>query len=472
MIARRRHGFGLRALARAVSNAARQVDVVVIGGGAAGVFCAGRIKEFLPSKDVILLEATSKLLRKVAISGGGRCNVTHDKHKYNVAELCERYPRGQKQLRGKLTRFGLEESHTWFEARGVELKTEADGRVFPATDSSQTIIDCLLEAADGVCIRTKNKVTGVEVTAEGNFRVKVKTLQHDEDIEAQCVVLAPGSSPQLWQVAKDLGLQVVAPVPSLFTLKTNDSRTKGLEGLSVEKVDIWLEDGSAGKLKTAGENRKKRRKRLHTCTGPLLFTHEGISGPAVLTLSSFAALEFNELEYKTHTFIDWTAGEWTAQAIGDALRAQKQSRPKQKVGSVCPLEVGSKPLLPKRLWQRIVIAATSKTNASGTTGEGQCSGCVNKGWATTTKGELDAIAHELTEFKILSTGKTRYKDEFVTAGGIDMHDLDQHMEAKAIPRLFCVGEFLNVDGVTGGFNFTGCWSTGWSAANRISVLLE
>jgi predicted Rossmann fold flavoprotein len=174
--------------------------VVVVGGGAAGVFCAGRVKELLPAKDVLLLEATSKLLRKVKISGGGRCNVTHDKHKYSVAELCERYPRGQKQLRGNLTRFGLDETHAWFEERGVALKTEADGRVFPTTDNSQTIIDCLLAAADGVIIETKNKVTAVEAADDG-FRITVATPQDKcVEINSQCVVLAPGSSPQLWQV--------------------------------------------------------------------------------------------------------------------------------------------------------------------------------------------------------------------------------------------------------------------------------
>ncbi|OQR93026.1 flavoprotein [Achlya hypogyna] len=421
---------------------AKVVDVVVVGGGPAGVFCAQEVLARVPTARVLLLEAQKELLKKVRLSGGGRCNVTHARHKFaDVREVAAQYPRGGKQLLGSLSRFGIEESHAWFETRGVALKTEADGRVFPTTDSSATIVNALLDAAAGVEIQRRTKVVGLDRAADGSFIVtaRAKANDHLATIRARCVVVATGSSVPFWNLLAQapLGLAVAPPVPSLFTFKTNDSRLAGLAGISVDDAAISL----------------PTLKKLPPVFGPTLVTHFGLSGPAVLRQSAFAALELHAADYRLPFTVDWTGGRFSVADARRLLQDQRRRHPARKVASQCPFVDDGRPLLAQRLWSRLAL----DTDVT---------------WANAPNELLTTIATNVSACMMETTGKTTFKDEFVTAGGVEMRQLTKDFEASALPGLFFAGECLNVDGVTGGFNFTNCWSSGHIAAARIATLIS
>ena len=379
-------------------------QVVVVGGGAAGFFGAINCAIHNPDLAITILEASKNTLSKVKISGGGRCNVTH--HCFNVKDLVTYYPRGGKELRGAFSRFQPQDTIAWFTSRGVQLKTEDDGRIFPVTNDSQTIIDCLTQTAQklGIKIITQVPVQDIE-RSEFGFNILLKS---GKIITAKQVLIATGSNPLGYRWAKKLGHTIQSPVPSLFTLKINDSRLANLAGISSQNVEVKINI--------------KKGKNL-TQQGPLLITHWGVSGPAILKLSAWGARILHDSHYKLPLTINW-------------LPNYNQFD------------------LPKRLWQSLVRYSLNHTD---------------KIWADISKKELEKLAIELTRGVYQIQGKGFFKEEFVTCGGVKLKEIDfKTMMSKVCPNLYFAGEILNIDGVTGGFNFQNAWTTGWLAGVSIS----
>ena len=395
--------------------------VLVIGGGAAGFFGAISLAIHQPKSDITIIEASNQVLGKVKISGGGRCNVTH--HCFNPSQLIANYPRGGKELRGAFTRFQPQDTVNWFEARGVKLKTEADGRMFPVTDSSQTIIDCLINTAQnkGINIRTKTPVKDIDKLAS-QFIV---TLKSGEIIKADKILLATGSNRLGYQWAEKLGHTIQSPIPSLFTFKISDSRIQDLAGVSSKNAHLSLTVKKGKKLEQQG---------------PLLITHWGMSGPAVLKLSAWGARILFDKKYQTDLTVNWLP-EYNSETIKTELNNLKTKIAKQKVSNYNGYSI------PKRLWQSLVDYSLVKKD---------------KTWAEITKKEIEKLAAELTRGVYSIEGKGVFKDEFVTCGGVTLKEVNfQTMESKICQNLFFAGEILDIDGVTGGFNFQNAWTTGW-----------
>lgn len=398
---------------------------VVIGGGAAGFFGAIACAEQAPDARVILLEKHRQLLSKVRISGGGRCNVTH--HCFDPQELVKNYPRGNKALRGPFSRFQPRDTVSWFEARGITLKAEADGRMFPTTDRSETIIECFQQEARrlGITVRTECGVQTIERTEQG-LRV------HCEDvIDCKAVLLASGSSKQGLEIAASLGHTIVPQVPSLFTFNVPTSSLSHLQGISVESVDLSILDTP---LKQSG---------------PLLITHWGFSGPAVLKLSAWGARILHDLQYKATLGVCWLPG-YSIETITESLKQIKTSQGAKSVLGHSPFAA-----LPRKLWQRLAEDAS-----------------ITEGllWAQLSRDQLSALAQKLGRDLYAIDGKTTYKQEFVTCGGISLDEVNfTTMESKKCPGLFFAGEILDIDGVTGGFNFQAAWSTSWIAGHAMSA---
>ncbi|GAB4541284.1 MAG: NAD(P)/FAD-dependent oxidoreductase [Pleurocapsa sp.] len=402
------------------------LEVIVIGGGAAGFFGAISITETNPSIKVTLIEAGRKPLAKVRISGGGRCNVTH--HCFDPALLSQNYPRGGKALRGAFTRFQPQDTIHWFESRGAKLKTEADGRMFPITDSSETIINCLMNGIkrSGVILRTGVAVKNVSY--EKCFQVELK---NGEKLSCDRLFIATGSNPLGYRWAKALGHNIESPVPSLFTFNIKDPRFQGLAGVSVQSAVVRL--GS-------GKNKLEQ-------TGAVLITHWGLSGPAILKLSAWAARSLYDLNYTASLQINWLP-EFNRETLTEYLLTIKSQHPKKKIFSFCPLE------LPKRLWQSLAISAGINPE---------------KIWTELSKKELNKLATEIVQGQYQITGKGVFKEEFVTCGGVNLKEINfKTMESKKCPGLYFAGEVLDIDGVTGGFNFQSAWTTSWLAGVAIA----
>lgn len=405
------------------------IDLVVIGGGAAGLF--GAINAARRGVKVTLLEGTRRPLTKVRISGGGRCNVTH--HCFEPAELVKAYPRGAKELRGAFARFGPRETVAWFLEHGIELKTEADGRMFPVTDDSATIADCLLREANksGVSLQLGAIVESVTATSQGSFKLKLRGS--DECLESRYVLLATGGMTGGHALAQALGHTIEAAIPSLFTFNISDARLAGLAGLSVPQARLRL---------TVGDDKQKFESQ-----GPLLITHWGLSGPSVLRLSAFAAIELFYLKYQAELRLSWVGLRQHAELV-EAMWRQKGAHPK-RVMSNDPLFD-----LPRRLWQRC-LASVGLNEALI--------------WADASKAQILAIANELSDACYKVEGKGVFKEEFVTAGGVCRKEIDfRTMESRICKGLFCAGEVLDIDGITGGFNFQNAWTTSWIAAQEIA----
>ncbi|MGF1480261.1 MAG: NAD(P)/FAD-dependent oxidoreductase [Cyanophyceae cyanobacterium] len=403
------------------------MKAIVIGGGAAGFFGAIACAATHPPVSVTLLEAGRKPLAKVRLSGGGRCNVTH--HCFDPAQLVQYYPRGGKALRGAFTRFQPQDTAAWFESRGVQLKTEADGRMFPTTDSSATIVNCLVNAAveAGVELRLGAAVKSV-CSHGGSFVVQLKS---GETLGSDRLLLATGSNPLGYRWAKELGHSVVPPVPSLFTFNIDDPRLKELAGVSVDNVNVRLVGTKLAQ------------------SGPLLITHWGISGPAVLKLSAWGARILHNHCYRMPVAINWVPG-YSAESLRHQLLNIKAQTPRKRVQSYCPLP------LPKRLWQQFVDSVG-----------------ITQTWAEVSKKQLNRLVDELTQGSYQIDGKGVFKEEFVTCGGVKLKEVDfKTMASKCCPGLHLAGEILDVDGVTGGFNFQSAWTTSWLAGramgNRLS----
>lgn len=404
--------------------------IVVLGGGAAGFFGAIACAETYPHTRVTVLEANRQPLAKVRISGGGRCNVTHAC--FEVATLVGNYPRGGKALRGALTRFQPRQTIDWFARRGVALKTEADGRMFPTTDDSGTIVDCLIQAAQraGIQIRTGTPAIALRLNADGSLTVELKS---GEILVADRVLIATGSNPNGYRWAVELGHTIAPPVPSLFTFNLADRSLRELAGVSVDSVRVRLPDAKL------------------TQTGPLLVTHWGLSGPAILKLSAWGARFLAECRYQTPLAVNWLPEE-NSETLRQQLQLLRSQSAKKAIGSYCPFP------LAKRLWLYLL-------DRSGIDPQTQRSQVSNTA--------LNSLIELLGNSQYQITGKGVFKEEFVTCGGINLKEVNfKTMESRCCPHLYFAGEVLDIDGVTGGFNFQSAWTTGWIAGQAMGKFIS
>lgn len=400
-----------------------QFDVIIVGGGAAGFFTAINAAENNPALNILILERGKEVLTKVKISGGGRCNVTHAE--FIPAELVKRYPRGEKELRGPFHKFMTGDTIAWFNERGIELKTEEDGRMFPITDSSQTIIDCFQKECQKLGIQIRKGQSLKNFSKEKDlWQVNTNT----NSFKCTKLMLATGSNPKVWSLLQKMGHQIVSAVPSLFTFNIQDQRIKDLAGIASE-----------AEVKILNENLDS--------SGPLLITHWGMSGPGILKLSAWGARQLNDLNYNFNIQVNWLPGN-TKTDILNNLKELKFSISKQQVSTRPQFE------LPKRLWQSIVSASKIHQETK---------------WADLNKDQLTNLAEELTSAVFKVTGKSTFKEEFVTAGGIDLKEVDfKTFESKLHKDLYFAGEILNIDAITGGFNFQNAWTGGYLAAQAMS----
>ncbi|MFY0673050.1 MAG: NAD(P)/FAD-dependent oxidoreductase [Bacteroidia bacterium] len=395
-------------------------DVIIIGGGAAGFFCAAQIIKQKPKAKVLILERAKDVLQKVKISGGGRCNVTHACWEPN--ELVKNYPRGSKELLGPFNKFCTGDMVYWLEQNGVETKIEEDGRMFPITDSSQTIIDCLLNTTvkRGVELKCNQNVHELRKFGE-SWSIKTKS----DSFKSKRIMLAAGSSKFVWNLLKDLGHQIIEPVPSLFTFNTKDIRLKGLAGLSVLKAELSI---SRTKLQSQG---------------PLLVTHWGLSGPAILRLSAWGALELAQLNYKFSLKVNFSGLEGFQ--VREKIENLKKIGERKTVGNHPQFQI------PKRLWQSLIPEPIN-----------------SKPFKSLDHKEIDQLVKLICEAAFKINGKSTFKDEFVTAGGIELSQVDfRTMESKVLPGIHFGGEVLNIDAITGGFNFQAAWTTGYLASKGL-----
>ena len=398
-------------------------NVIIIGGGAAGYFTAINAKENNPELNIIILEKGKDVLQKVKISGGGRCNVTHAC--FEPKELVKFYPRGEKELLGPFHQFMTGDTFEWFDNRGVPLKIEDDNRVFPEANTSQAIIDCFQKAVEKLKIKvfTNHGVNSVS-HQENKWIINTKS----QVFEADKLVIAAGSSKKVWQLCESLDHAIIAPVPSLFTFNINDKRLLDLLGTSVPNATVKI---SNTKLEASG---------------PLLITHWGMSGPAVLKLSAFGARILADKNYQYNVEVNWVSRP-TAKVLNVLLNLKKKE-PRKTVILKSPFTEIS-----KRLWERFVVASEIKSTQN---------------WADLNNYQLENLANQLTKGIFNANGRTTFKDEFVTAGGIDLKEINfKRFESKKHKNLFFVGEVLNIDAVTGGFNFQNAWTGGYICANAL-----
>ena len=397
-------------------------DIIIVGGGAAGFFTAINLVEKNPKLKVAILERGKTVLEKVRISGGGRCNVTHACFVAN--DLVKFYPRGEKELRGPFHQFSSGDTVEWFEKHGVELKIEDDGRMFPISNSSQTIIDCFLLATQklGIQLLTGQSVQSIYKAA--NYW-KVET--NHETFASDKLILTPGSNPKIWEMLTQLGHSIVPPVPSLFTFNIKDARIKDLMGLS-----------AFAKVKVKGSKLE--------ASGPLLITHWGMSGPGILRLSAWGARELFDKNYQFVVQINWL-NEITFEEAIDTLKNLKHEHAKKAVSKKSPFE------FPNRLWESLVLASNIDAETK---------------WADLSKKQLTDLANQLTNAEFQVNGKSTFKEEFVTAGGINLKEINfKSMESKLHNNLYFAGEIVNIDAITGGFNFQNAWTSGFIVAEAI-----
>lgn len=403
--------------------------IVIAGGGAAGFFAAIACAEAQPRSEVRIYEAGSHFLTKVRISGGGRCNVTHTPA-VEPRAFSTRYPRGERALIGALNRFSAEDTVAWFQQRGVRLKTEEDGRMFPITDSSGTVIDCLMYEAKAAGVRPLPRA-GVERARRlesGGFELM---LNDGSTTTCDRLLLATGGSraPVGAEIARSLGHTIEPPVPSLFSLHVSTAWLRALPGVSVADVELFAAP-------------MKLRER-----GPVLVTHNGVSGPAVLRLSAWGARQLAAVDYKFSLQVNWLP-QLNPAAITNELQSRRSTQPKRRVVSspIAPL--------PARLWEQIVTEAGIPAETI---------------WTTLSRAHILSLVQLLTRTQLAVDGKSLNKDEFVTCGGINLREVNfKTMESRIVPHLYFAGELLDIDGITGGFNFQAAWTTGWIAGRAMA----
>lgn len=399
-------------------------DVIVVGGGASGFFSAINLALQTPALRIAILERGKDVLSKVKISGGGRCNVTHACFVPNV--LTKFYPRGEKELRGPFHTFCTGDVMQWFEDRGVALKIEEDGRIFPETDSSQTIIDCFLEEAKDAGIKVITQTVVQRITQDKDAWI----LETSKDVfECAQLIMATGSNTKVWDLMELAGHSVVQPVPSLFTFNIKDPRIQDLMGVATELVTVKVKDTHLKAI------------------GPLLITHWGMSGPAILRLSAWGARELFDKKYQFTLQVNWL-NDYSFDEVLEGLQTFKLELAKKQLAKKAPYN------LTNRLWEQLVAASGIAEDTK---------------WADAGKKQLVKLAEQLTQGQFSVNGKSTFKDEFVTAGGIDLKEVHfKTMESKLVNNLYFTGEILNIDAITGGFNFQNAWTTGFLAAQAIA----
>lgn len=421
-------------------------DVIIAGGGAAGFYSAIHIAEQAPHLKVVILEKGKNVLSKVKISGGGRCNVTHKSS--SAKELAANYPRGQKELLGPFHIHGPENVVSFFEARGVSLKTEEDGRIFPTSNSSQTIIDCLVGETNRLGIKIlKNSVITQFQKEEKGWLVTTKTTPY----YAKKLLLATGSNPKIWQLLGELGHHIIPPVPSLFTFNINDERIKDIQGISqYASVSIPQPKVGSSKINLHLKSLPKQTPLLKA-EGPVLITHSGLSGPAILKLSAWGANILHNHHYTFKINVNWTP-EYNLYSMEQLLKEIKKVEAKKTILRTHAVDI------PRRLWSKLVKAAQIDNTLK---------------WADVSKEKLHNLAEQLTTCSFKVEGKSTFKEEFVTAGGVDLREINfKTFESKKHRNLYFAGEIINVDAVTGGFNFQNAWTGAYIAAKAISTPQE
>ena len=405
-------------------------DILIIGGGAAGFFTACNVASELPKAKIGILERGKEVLSKVKVSGGGRCNVTHAE--FTPSELVKNYPRGEKELLGPFHTFMTGDTMEWFESRGVPLKIEEDGRIFPVSDSSQSIIDCLTREAEknGVEILLGHSVQSI-TKSDGFFQVNTSK----NSFSAQYLVVCTGSNPKIWKLMEGLGHIIIPPVPSLFTFNIGDKRLADLAGVSTAAtVHIQFKEKGAGLF----------------ASGPLLVTHWGMSGPAILKLSAWGARELASEKYCFQIVVNWLDAI-TKEEVETALKPLRNAIGKKRVSKNAQFH------LPKRLWEYLVETSGIPENRI---------------WAELTKSELESLVKALTQSEFEVEGKSTFKEEFVTAGGVDLKEVNfKTFESKIVPGMYLAGEVLNIDAITGGFNFQNAWTGGYMVAKALGEVL-
>lgn len=400
-------------------------QIIIIGGGAAGFFCAANLDE--KKYKITILEQNSDVLQKVKISGGGRCNVTHAC--FDPKDLVQFYPRGNKELLSVFTKFQPGDTMEWFENRKISLKIENDNRIFPESNSSQTIINTFLNEIQkkNVEVKTKCSVKEIEKLDE---KYLVKTSLGD--FEADFVIYTTGSSPKSLKMIENLGHKIIDLVPSLFTFNIKDPLLKDLLGTSFEMAET-----SIPKLKTEE-------------SGPLLITHWGLSGPAILKISAWEAINLAKVKYNFEIEVNFISKDMDE--AEELFQNFKQTNPKKTIGQSKIFEVTN------RFWQRVLEVSNID---------------LNKQVAQISGKEMQKILENLCKKKFNVTGKSTYKDEFVTAGGVDLKEINfKNMSSKILPNFYVAGEVLNIDAVTGGFNFQACWSEAWLIAQDLNSKLN
>lgn len=400
----------------------KRKDIIIIGGGAAGFFAAINIAEQHPELSIAILERGKEGLQKVKISGGGRCNVTHAE--FIPSDLVLNYPRGEKELLGPFHTFMTGDTIAWFEERGVELKIEDDGRMFPVSNSSQTIIDCFLNEAKKHHVEVLYNYSVKSVNAKENDFL-IETSQGS--VECNKLVVTTGSNPKIWKLLEDLGHTIIQPVPSLFTFDIKDKRIKDIPGVVAKNVEI----------KVIGTNLVSE--------GPLLITHVGMSAPAILKLSAFGAVKLAKLNYNFEIEVNFIKQDF--ETCLEQLKDFKLEYAKKTIVNATQFD------LPKRLWKQLVLASNIDETER---------------WADINKQQLEALTSQLTKAVFKVTGKSTFKEEFVTAGGVDLKEVNfKTFESKRIPNLYFAGEVINVDAVTGGFNFQNAWTGAYIVSQSI-----
>ena len=420
-------------------------DVVVVGGGAAGFYAAIQIAEKAPHFKIAIFERGKNVLRKVKVSGGGRCNVTHAE--FDPKILTQNYPRGEKELLGPFHKYSVADTMSFFQDRGIDLKVEDDGRIFPVSDSSQTIIDCFTTETKKHNIKVlKNSAVKnfVHRKKEGDWQVTTMNKHYF----AKKLLLACGSSNKVWDMLDKMGHTIISPVPSLFTFNIDDPRLAGLQGLS---TDVLIEVPPKREYESKVTIQLKsavNTEPVLTSDGPALITHWGLSGPAVLKLSAWGANILNEYHYNFRIKVNWVP-EYNSGSMPHYLMQIKDVEARKTVVRTKAFD------MPRRLWISLVKASGISTSMK---------------WADLNKELVHCLARELTACSLKVRGKSTFKEEFVTAGGVDLKEINfKTFESKLFPNLYFAGEIINVDAITGGFNFQNAWTGAYIAAQAIAV---
>jgi predicted Rossmann fold flavoprotein len=400
--------------------------VLIIGGGAAGFFSACLLAENQSNIKITILEKDKEVLKKVRISGGGRCNVTHACFEHG--DLVKFYPRGEKELYAPFLQFQPKDTIEWFSKNDVALKTEADGRMFPVTDSSETIIDCFMRICKKHHVDVK---LSCRVTSIRRIETKWEVTGSDKTYLSEYLIITAGSSPSIWTILASMGHTIVPAVPSLFTFKVNDKALNDLAGISLP----------AASVKILGLK--------HSTVGPILITHWGLSGPAILKMSAWASIELHELKYEFDIELNWISR--TYEDVLTDVKQLKESDAKKQMGNVAMYKI------PQRFWMYILHTSDIQSTQQ---------------WANITKKQTQDLARNMTKFTLRVKGKSTNKDEFVTAGGVSLKEINfKNFQSKIQENLYFAGEVLNIDGLTGGFNFQSAWTGAYIISKDIASKL-